>query len=116
MANHLVRVGRFGQLGRYASPIGQRVARGGRVVCRTSRSLQIGVGLHEPDSNAPYVPADGALLRRVTPEDELLLARLERDRERAFADCAELLRQRQLEVTLVDVEHLFDGSTLLFYF
>jgi cell fate regulator YaaT (PSP1 superfamily) len=96
--------------------MGERVRRGGRVVCRTDRGLEVGVVLSEPEPKSSHVPADGTLLRRLTVEDELLLARLERDRERAFTDCVELLRQHELDVTLVDVEHLFDGSTLLFYF
>jgi cell fate regulator YaaT (PSP1 superfamily) len=96
--------------------VGEHVGRGRRVVCRTQRGLEVGVVLREPDANTPVGPVDGTLLRRVTPEDELLLARLERDRDQAFVDCTELLRQRQLDVTLVDVEHLFDGSTLLFYY
>ena len=65
--------------------------------------------------NRPVLP-DGVLLRRVTLEDDLLLARLERDREQAFAQCAELLSNAAWPVTLVDVEHLFDGRSLFFYF
>jgi cell fate regulator YaaT (PSP1 superfamily) len=92
------------------------MGRGRRVICRTARGLEVGVVLREPQADDPPGPADGTLLRHVTPEDDLLLARLHRDRELAFSECAELLCQRGLDVILVDVEHLFDGSTLLFYF
>ena len=115
-ASHLVRVGLFGHVGRFSSASGEIVRRGHRVVCRTRRGLEIGVVLGDSGSEAPAGDPDGLLLRRVTPEDDLLLARLERDRERAFAQCTELLSQRGMAVTLVDVEHLFDGRSLFFYF
>jgi cell fate regulator YaaT (PSP1 superfamily) len=114
--SHLVRVGLFGHVGRFVSSLGERVERGRRVVCRTRRGLEVGVVLSEPAGDAPAGVPDGALLRRVTPEDDLLLARLERDRHRAFERCARLVQQRGLPVTLVDVEHLFDGRSLFFYF
>lgn len=115
-AHHLVRVGLLGHVGRFASAGGEVVERGKRVVCRTRRGLELGVVLQGPHELHPSSEPDGVLLRRLTPEDDLLLARLERHRERAFANCTELLRQRGLPVTLVDVEHLFDGRSLYFYF
>ena len=60
--------------------------------------------------------SDGLLLRRVTVEDELLLARLDRRRDEAFQACVTLLERRGLLAVLVDVEHLFDGKSLYFYF
>jgi cell fate regulator YaaT (PSP1 superfamily) len=116
IGSHLVRVGLFGQIGRFRAPAGEVVARGLRVVCRTRRGLEIGEVLREPSDEEPLGAADGTLLRRVTAEDDLLLARLERDREQAFARCARLLDERVPGITLVDVEHLFDGRSLFFYF
>jgi cell fate regulator YaaT (PSP1 superfamily) len=113
---HLVRVGRFGQIGRFSAATGEVVGRGLRVVCRTPRGLEIGTVLREPSADDRRGGIDGTLLRRMTPEDELLQVRLERDRERAFARCARLLDERKLGATLVDVEHLFDGRSLFFYF
>jgi hypothetical protein len=52
----------------------------------------------------------------MTVQDELLEARLTRHRQSAYQACAALLIQRRLPVTLMDVEHLFDGQTLVFYF
>jgi cell fate regulator YaaT (PSP1 superfamily) len=114
--HHLVQVGTLGHVGRFASATGEVVERGKRVICRTRRGLELGVVLQGPKSDDAPGSADGVLLRRVTVEDDLLLARLERDRERAFAGCTRLLNQRRLPVTLVDVEHLFDGRSLFFYF
>jgi hypothetical protein len=52
----------------------------------------------------------------MTIEDQLLESRLERNRQAAFAACAEQIRSLGLGAVLVDVEHLFDGRTLFFYF
>ena len=59
---------------------------------------------------------DGTLLRRVTVEDDLLAARLGRYKSEAYEACQEKIRQRGLSTVLVDVEHLFDGQSLFFYF
>ena len=52
----------------------------------------------------------------MTVEDELVLARIERRRDSAFAACQTLLNDRRIPATLIDVEHLFDGRGLYFYF
>lgn len=117
MANqHYIRVGTLGQVGRFDATSGERFARGHRVVCRTRRGLEVGEVLKAPQGDEAYAPSDGAVLRRVTPEDDLLLARLERDRQAAFEACARLITERKLAATLIDVEHLFDGQSLYFYF
>jgi PSP1-like protein len=60
--------------------------------------------------------ADGDILRGMTVEDELLQARLESNRHAAYEACAQLLAEQQVSAVLVDVEHLFDGQGLFFYF
>jgi hypothetical protein len=52
----------------------------------------------------------------VTVADDLLLSRLEKNRERAYRACAERLAERGIPTVLLDVEHLFDGQSLYFYF
>jgi hypothetical protein len=59
---------------------------------------------------------DGVIVRGMTVEDRLLVARLEKNRQQAFQACCVLLTERNLRGTLMDVEHLFDGQTLYFYF
>lgn len=60
--------------------------------------------------------SDGAVLRRVGIEDDLLLARLEKNKDEAYAACTTLLAERGIPAILMDVEHLFDGRSLYFYF
>lgn len=112
--NHLIRVGVLGQVGRFRAAEPVRYPRGARVVCRTRRGLEVGDVLTvESDSTAEH---DGTLLRRVTVEDELLLARLSRHREEAYEACHNKLIELGLSSALIDVEHLFDGKSIYFYF
>lgn len=67
-------------------------------------------------STSTAEPCDGTILRRVTVEDDLLLARLARHARAAYEACTGLLRERGLNDLLVDVEHLFDGRSIYFYF
>jgi hypothetical protein len=52
----------------------------------------------------------------MTVEDQLLEARLEKNREGAFRACQRRLDELGIDATLLDVEHLFDGRRLYFYF
>jgi cell fate regulator YaaT (PSP1 superfamily) len=113
---HLVRIGLLGHVGRFQSVDAVRHPRGARVVCRTARGLEIGEVLTAADRLSSSHDADGELLRRMTVEDELLSARLDRRREEAYRACNELLAQRNAAATLLDVEQLFDGRSLFFYF
>jgi cell fate regulator YaaT (PSP1 superfamily) len=114
---HLVRVGAMGQVGRFAAVDALRYPRHSRVIVRTRRGLEIGEVLTPSDNyDDARAFADGDLLRGMTVEDELLHARLEKHRHEAYAACASLLTERQMSAVLVDVEHLFDGQGLFFYF
>jgi cell fate regulator YaaT (PSP1 superfamily) len=114
LGQHYVRIGLLGSVGRFAAEGGLRYPRGTRVVCRTGRGLEVGEVLSPLESAAEQ--SDGSLLRRVTVEDDLLLARLERHRDDAFRACTNRLAERGIPAVLVDVEHLFDGQSLYFYF
>ena len=111
---HLVRLGLIGHVGRFDSVDGVCHARKTRVVCRTSRGLEVGEVLSTSERNG--LATDGDLIRKLTVEDELLLTRLDKHRDEAFRACNELIVKRGLPATLMDVEHLFDGKSLYFYF
>lgn len=104
----------MGQVGRFRSTDAGRHVRGCRVVVRTARGLECGEVLAEAPDSADEV--DGPLLRRMTVQDELLAERLGRNRDAAFEACNRLLGERGSSAVLLDVEHLFDGRGLYFYF
>src|SRR6266480_7826725 len=114
---HLVRVGAMGQVGRFAAVDAVRYPRRSRVIVRTRRGLELGEVLTPPeDSDDGRTFADGELLRGITVQDELLQARLERNRQEAYEACAAMFAENRIPDVLVDVEHLFDGQGLFFYF
>ena len=118
---HLIRVGAMGLVGRFAAVDAVRYPRHSRVIVRTRRGLELGQVLSPPDDrdvngdDGRTFP-DGDLLRGVTVEDDLLQARLESHRHEAYEACVKLLNEHKLPAVLVDVEHLFDGQGLFFYF
>ncbi len=113
---HLVRVGALGHVGRFTAVDAVRYPRNSRVVVRTGRGLEVGEVLSPPGESADNGSADGSILRGLTIEDQLLAARLEKNRQAAFEACAARLTAISSTAVLMDVEHLFDGQTLLFYF
>lgn len=113
---HLVRVGALGHVGRFTAVDAVRYPRHSRVVVRTGRGLELGEVLAPPGESADNGSADGSILRGLTVEDQLLAARLEKNRQAAFEACAARLTAIRSPAVLMDVEHLFDGQTLLFYF
>jgi cell fate regulator YaaT (PSP1 superfamily) len=115
--HHLVRVGAMGQVGRFRAVDAVLYPRHCRVIVRTRRGLEIGEVLAATTSgeNGQSFP-DGEILRGMTIEDELLHARLEKHRQEAYQACSTLLKEQRVPAVLVDVEHLFDGQGLFFYF
>jgi cell fate regulator YaaT (PSP1 superfamily) len=134
--NHLVRVGRLGEIGLFAAVDRTCYPRRARVIVRSERGLELGEVLASPGPIAGESTADqsgpessqpeparpepsrpvGAILRGMTDADELLALRLERNRQAALAACTARLAELRLPVALVDVEHSFDGRMLRFYF
>ncbi|HEY2411753.1 MAG TPA: PSP1 C-terminal domain-containing protein [Pirellulaceae bacterium] len=115
---HFVRIGVLGSVGRFAAAGAERLRRGSRVVCRTRRGLEVGdiLSAAESDFADPIIESEGEILRRVTVEDDLLIARLEKNRMGAYEACCQRLAERGSSAILLDVEHLFDGRSLYFYF
>ncbi len=113
---HLVRVGCLGHVGRFTAQDAMVYRRGTRVLCRTPRGLEVGEVLNFVELGSDLTPTDGSLVRAMTATDELLQARLRKNREQAYGACRELLADRGLSATLIDVEQLFDGECIYFYF
>jgi len=123
--DHLVLVGILGQIGRFRSVDGLRFSRGNQVVCRTSRGLEFGKVLSqvplavETESERTTQERLGTVLRKATPEDHLLWARIEKNRGAAIEQCERMIADRlpeHPELRLMDVEMLFDGRSIFFYF
>lgn len=116
--SHLVRVGVMGHVGRFVAADACIYPRDQRVVVRTARGLEVGEVLAPPGDglHAHAGSSDGQILRGMTDADELLAARLEKHRQTAYQACCGVIAERGLQATLFDIEHLFDGRGLYFYF
>ncbi len=114
--HHLVRIGVLGHVGRFRSGEAARYDRGTRVVCRTERGLELGEVLAHVTPSSTECGGDGTLVRALTAEDELMLVRQEKNRAEAYGACERLLKKHNVGAALLDVEMLFDGGTLYFYF
>jgi len=101
-------------VGRFQAPDASIYPRGARVVVRTARGLEVGEILAPPDDQHGAV--DGPILRRMGVEDGLLEARLAKNCHAAYDACQQRLKELNVSACLMDVEHLFDGRTLVFYF
>lgn len=113
----------MGAVGRFTAVDWTSYQRGDRVVCRTVRGLEVGrllsttnAGTDETANADSPASSDGEVLRKLSIEDQLLVARLEKHRDEAFDACQRLLAERGIDAILVDVEHLFDGQSVYFYF
>jgi cell fate regulator YaaT (PSP1 superfamily) len=118
VVNWLVRHGTMRFLGEFDPGEGV-YNRGQRVVVRTDRGLELGEVLTE---TSPRVlsfleePTRGTILRCLSDRDEEERLRIEEAQERELETCLRFISQRRLQMELVDVEHLFGGERIVFYF
>ena len=114
-AMHLVRWGALGFVASFTATDSVRYPRGSRVVVRTQRGLELGEVL-APHEDAAGAPRQGQILRGMTDQDSLLETRLLKNRDDAYQACLRKIEERGMDAILMDVEHLFDGQSLIFYF
>jgi cell fate regulator YaaT (PSP1 superfamily) len=93
--------------------------RGDRVIVQTERGTEMGEVLcpATPQMVAAIPDAThGELLRLATAEDHAKAAQLRSLREADYAAATRLIQQHHLPMQLVDVERLFGGERIIFYF
>jgi cell fate regulator YaaT (PSP1 superfamily) len=111
---YFVRYGVMGQLAPFLTPKPQVYQRSAQVVLQTQRGLELGEILSSTE--ALESESGGMILRSVTPADQLLARRIEGNKNEAFAACQTKLADLNTQATLIDIELLFDGRSLFFYF
>lgn len=91
---------------------------GDRVVVETERGISLGTvvtGPEERDETSFSHPLV-SVQRLLGPEDEKTLAHHSRREKEAYDFCLRRIKERNMDMKLVRVEHLFDGSKAIFYF
>jgi cell fate regulator YaaT (PSP1 superfamily) len=89
-----------------------------RVIVETERGKSIGLVVKGPLEVDDRELPEGIkpVLRKVRPEDLESAERNRAKEKEAFAFCLRRIKERGMEMKLVKVEYLFDGSKAIFYF
>jgi cell fate regulator YaaT (PSP1 superfamily) len=118
-AKYLTRHGSMRALGEFEATEGATYQRGQAVIVRTDRGLEVGEVLCDTNPRALQLiaePTGGQILRALTADDRQQDARLRDSEHREFDTCHRFIQQRNLQMELVTVEHLFGGERIVFYF
>jgi cell fate regulator YaaT (PSP1 superfamily) len=94
-------------------------ARGNDVVVRTDRGLELGTVLCPATTRAVELLQEstrGRIVRSLTDYDRAERDRLALLEAVEIETCSRFVAQRKLQMELVDVEHLFGGERIIFYF
>jgi cell fate regulator YaaT (PSP1 superfamily) len=106
-------------LGVFAPRGNDRYQRGSQVIARTNRGLEAGdvLCLASEDTEEMIKEAvHGQVLREMTPEDINELAHIKATERQEFETCQRHVRQLDLLMQLVDIEHLFGGERIVIYY
>jgi cell fate regulator YaaT (PSP1 superfamily) len=114
----IVRHGAVRLLGVYEAESGS-YTRKDEVILRTNRGQEWGQILCPATPEATGMLADpttGTIVRKVVDEDRKRHQELVGREAEEMETCQRFVSQRQLQMELVDVEHLFGGERIVFYF
>lgn len=93
--------------------------RGAQVVARTNRGMEIGEVLCEAtDRTIKEVKSSshGQILREMSSEDSNELAHMQANETSKFETCCRMAKELNLEMELIDIEHLFGGERIVIYY
>jgi cell fate regulator YaaT (PSP1 superfamily) len=120
MPKYVVRFGNMRTLGVMSTRGREKdFTRGERVVARTKRGLETGEVICEATPAAVSHledPAQGEILRRMTTEDQNELTHMQVREADEFAVCRQYVERLQLNMQLVDLEHVFGGERIVIYY
>ncbi len=113
MHDYFVRIGAMAEI--QPARAGYPLEPGQRVIVRTARGVELATVAAARNSECGDDPGV-QVLRATTGEDELLLRRLERHKREAVESCRRELAAAGSNATLLEVDQVFDGGTLVMHF
>jgi cell fate regulator YaaT (PSP1 superfamily) len=120
MANYVVRYGLMRHLGEFSAKERQEFARGASVIVRSERGVEWGEVLCEAtDRTREYLGVSnstGRILRTATAEDDRTRNDQHRREQQFFEQGRTTIADRTLPMQLVDVEQVFGGERVVFYY
>lgn len=119
MPDYVLRYGDMRFLGVFTSGNGHTYSRGTRVIARTDRGLEAAEVLCEAPAEVRSQlkdPTEGPILRAMTADDELEQKRIVEQARREMGVCQTHVDRLQLQMKLVDIEHIFGGERVVVYY
>src|SRR5262245_978140 len=119
LARYIARHGSMRHLGEFEAAPMTVYARNQQVILRTPRGLEAGDILCASTPQAVQMivePTGGQIIRALTDADRTRLDQLRAGLKREFELAAGHIASLRLQMQLVDVEHLFGGERIVFYF
>ncbi|MFN0198500.1 MAG: stage 0 sporulation family protein [Planctomycetaceae bacterium] len=117
---YVVRYGTTRFIGEFSTRNPEDVPRNSSVIIRTERGVEWGIVLSPAsDRTREYLgrkEADGKIMRLATVEDRNFHEETRQREQDEFQGCSEMIHERRLNMQLVDVEHLFGGERVVFYY
>lgn len=114
----IVRHGRVRFLGVFDADSGSH-SPGEEVLVRTERGTEIGQILCRATGEAiRYLsePTHGKIVRHLTERDRTEANQLSQREKKELETCQRIADSRQMQMELVDVEHIFGGERIVFYY
>jgi cell fate regulator YaaT (PSP1 superfamily) len=117
---YIVRYGAVRHLGEFASRLRDPLPRSVRVVVRSPRGHEVGEVLcAATERTREYLGLSeeaGHILREASDDDDRKYDEVRKQERDEFRGCQDMIRERNLQMQLIDVEHLFGGERLVFYY
>lgn len=118
-ARYIVRYGQMRYLGEFIDPRPIEYGRGEKVLLQTDRGTELGEILcRADDRSARYLETStrGEILRKATRDDSRNAEALTAIQRDGYEACLRLIKERRLQMNLVDVEAILGGERLVFYY
>ena len=120
MAHYIVRYGSTRNVEEFSSKGPQTYTRNSLVLVRSNRGVEWGEVLcPSSETTRKYMgnpDTRGRILRNVSQEDRDQRDQILRDERSEFEIGQQMIRERKLQMQLVDVEHIFGGERIIFYY
>lgn len=119
MPKYIVRHGVMRHLGVFSSSRGETFTRGTPVIARTGRGMEAGEVLYEANEHvvaALKEPRNGQILREQSHDDAVEVRKLFEQARGEYDIVAQRIREHELDMQLVEVEHLFGGERVIIYY
>jgi cell fate regulator YaaT (PSP1 superfamily) len=117
---YIVRYGAMSNISTFsAGKIEGTLKMGEKVIVKTDRGQEMGEVVSRPEAEEGSQTGNGnfRVLRRATPDDLQKLKEIEEEKTQAeFKFCQKKIKEHDLAMKLANVEHLFGGDKIIFYF